>query len=71
MFGYVSHAKGLNESQIKRLQMVSEIMMFNGVGMCLISRKKKSNLVLFPFLALLISTGTGFGHIPLIKMSQD
>jgi hypothetical protein len=71
MFGYVSHAKGLNQSQIKRMQMVSEIIMFNGVGLCLISRRKKSNLVILPFLSLLISTGIGFGHIPLVKMSQE
>ena len=70
MYGYVSHAKGLNESQIDRLQMVSQIVMFNGVGLCLISRKKKSNIVLLPFMTLLISNGMGFAHVPLVKMSQ-
>ena len=45
--------------------------MFNGVGMCLISRKKKTNLVLLPFLSLLLSNGIGFGHITLVRMSQE
>jgi hypothetical protein len=70
MYGYVSHARGVSEKEIAKLQMAAQLVMMNGVGMCLISRKKKSNLVILPFISLLISSGIGFGQIPLSKMSE-
>ena len=52
LYGYISHAKGFQESEIKDLQRTANLSMMNSVGLCLLSRRKKTNLIVVPFLCL-------------------
>lgn len=54
-YGYVSHASQIKEEYIVKMQKGAQIIMFNGVGLCLISRKKKTFMIAIPMAALSLS----------------
>ena len=68
--GYVSHAKGFTEMELKSMAMAAQIQLINGIGMCLCATRK-SNLIILPFAALTASTFLFSGLIFYSKMKKD
>jgi hypothetical protein len=62
-YGFVSHRPGFSQDEILSLQSISQIAMFNGVGLCLLSRKKKTFLIALPFACLSLATGMALGSV--------
>lgn len=68
--GYVSHAKGFGEPELKAMAMGSQVQLVNGLGLCLLA-SRKTNLIMLPFLALTASTFLFTGIIFYSKMKKD
>jgi uncharacterized membrane protein YgdD (TMEM256/DUF423 family) len=68
--GYVSHAKGFAENELKSMAMASQIQLINGIGLCLCATRK-TNLIVLPFFALTASTVLFSGLIFYSKIKKD
>jgi uncharacterized membrane protein YgdD (TMEM256/DUF423 family) len=68
--GYVSHAKGFTETELKAMGMGAQIQLINGIGLCLCATRK-SNLILLPITALTASTFLFTGLIFYSKIKKD
>lgn len=68
--GYVSHAKGFTDPELKAMSMASQIQLINGMGLCLCATRK-TQLILLPFTALTASTFLFSGLIFYSKIKKD
>jgi uncharacterized membrane protein YgdD (TMEM256/DUF423 family) len=68
--GYVSHAKGFADSELKAMAMASQIQLINGIGLCLCATRK-TKLIALPFISLTASTILFSGLIFYSKTQKD
>ncbi len=68
--GYVSHAKGFTDQELKAMSMAAQIQLINGMGLCL-TATRKSSLIILPFTALTASTVLFSGIIFYSKIKKD
>ena len=68
--GYVSHAKGFTDSEIKAMAMGAQIQLINGIGLSLCATRK-SKLILIPLTCLTASTFLFTGMIFYSKIKKD
>ncbi|TNV71829.1 hypothetical protein FGO68_gene14952 [Halteria grandinella] len=62
-FGFVSHRPNFSPEEILAFQRASQLAMFNGVGLCLLTRKKKTLLIALPFACLSLATTMALGSV--------
>lgn len=68
--GYVSHAKGFAEAELKAMGMAAQVQLINGIGLCLCATRK-SRFILVPLTALTASTLLFSGLIFYSKIQKD